>query len=286
MHICFVTCKNEPLLAEDDRLLASYLLTKKIKVSPAIWDDENVQWQAYDAVVLRSMWDYHTRIDEFNMWLDKITALGCQVLNPVTVVMQNQNKKYLVNLAAKGVLVPPCNYYAKGSSENLAQIMQTNNWNKVVVKPAVSGGAFDTWMVDMANAELNQLRFNEMLQARDVIVQQFMEQIVSEGELSLLFFNKKFSHAILKKAKAGDFRIQQKYGGTNVAVHPDEKVVEGALKLLNTINEPLLYARVDGILTADGFYLMELELIEPALFIALGENACNNFYTALTELCK
>ena len=101
----------------------------------------------------------------------------------------------------------------------------------------------------------------------------------------MVFFNKKFSHAICKKAKQGDFRVQTQFGGTAEAIQPDEAILIQATDLINSIAEPLLYARVDGVLIDNGrFLLMELELIEPSLSVSSHEKACENFYAALVEL--
>jgi glutathione synthase/RimK-type ligase-like ATP-grasp enzyme len=285
MQICFVTCSKEPALTKDDLLLSRYLLNKNINVVPSIWDDITVNWQAYDAIILRSMWDYHTRIDEFNAWLDRLELLGCIVLNPVSIVKWNQNKKYLADLSPQGALLLPYYFCLQNSNIRLPDIMEINNWDKAVIKPAVSGGSFNTWTTTALSVATDEFRFVEMLQNGDVIVQKFMDEIITNGELSLMFFDKKFSHAIIKKAQPGDFRVQSQFGGTAEPAYPGESVIKKAQALLNTIDEPLLYARVDGILlNNDEFYLMELELIEPALFIGSNENACENFYRAFHNL--
>ncbi len=283
MLLCFVTCYKYPALSPDDQLLAGYLSKRGIIVSPAIWDDPAVNWQKFDGIVLRSMWDYHTKIHEFNIWLNKLEQLGGKVLNPIEVIRWNQNKRYLVDLAAEGALVPPLQFCLKNSADTLASVMKTNGWNKAVVKPAVSGGAYNTWKT--GDTETDDQRFAEMLLQGDVIVQKFMDEITTCGEISLMFFNKKFSHAVLKRAQQGDFRVQSEFGGSVEPVYPDETVLTAAGKLLNDIAEPLLYARVDGlVLNNNEFYLMELELIEPALFMRIDQNACENFYEALLTL--
>jgi glutathione synthase/RimK-type ligase-like ATP-grasp enzyme len=285
MQICFVTCSKEPDLTDDDLLLSRYLLPKDIIVVPAIWDDAKINWQAYDAIVLRSTWDYHTRIDEFNIWLNKLESLGCVVLNPVSVVKWNQNKKYLAELSQQGALVPAHHFCPQNSDTPLTNIMNVNNWEKAVVKPAVSGGSFNTWTTTALNATADESRFAQMLQYGDVIVQEFMDEVITSGELSLMFFDKKFSHAVIKKAKLGDFRVQAQFGGISEPAFPEEAVLKNAAALLDIIKEPLLYARVDGIIANDGqFYLMELELIEPVLFLRSDENSCENFYNALRHL--
>jgi len=284
MQICFVTCGAEALLTPDDGLLVNYLSSKNIKVSAAIWDDDQIDWLKYDAIILRSMWDYHTQPDKFNLWLDRLESLNCTVYNPVSVVKENLNKKYLADFYKAGILLPPLEFCAHKTTNSLTAILQANSWDKAVVKPAISGGSYNTWITNLPVSQQDELHFAEMLLSGDVIVQKFVNEIITGGELSLIFFNKKFSHAILKRAKQGDFRVQLKFGGTAEAIQPDEEVLNAAMAILNLVDEPLLYARVDGVLLNNEFYLMELELIEPALSIASNTMACENFYRALSEL--
>jgi len=285
MQIAFVTYKDEANLTEDDNALAQYLSKKNIFVNPVVWDDIKINWQGYDAIVLRSTWDYFEKTAEFNVWLDKIELLGCIVLNPVSVVRWNQSKKYFLDLSHKGILIPPYQYLLKRTHSSLADILKDNDWKKVVIKPAVSCGSFNTWIANSSPTAADELRFTEMLEKADVIVQKFMEEIITEGELSLIFFNKQFSHAISKRPKNGDFRVQLKFGGTTDPVVPGKKIVQQAANLLSSINESLLYARVDGVIAGeDKFYLMELELIEPRLSVSSNVKACENFYEALLQL--
>jgi len=285
MQIAFVTYCKEPGLTDDDKVLAQYLSQKDIAVSPALWDDATINWQQFDAIILRSMWDYFERPDEFNQWLDKLKMLNCKVLNPLSVVKWNQNKNYFDDFSRKGVLLPPYVICSQKNEDTLKTILQDNGWSKAVVKPAISGGAYNTWVTDTGTAAADETRFRKLLQAGDVIIQIFVEEIITKGELSLVFFNKKFSHAICKKAKQGDFRVQTQFGGIAEAIQPDTTILMQAADLLNSINEPLLYARVDGVVADDGkFLLMELELIEPNLSVTSNDKACENFCVALAEI--
>ena len=285
MQVAFVTYHKEPDLTQDDKILMQYLVQKNIAVSPVLWDDATINWQQFDAIILRSMWDYFERPDEFNQWLDKLELLGCKVLNPLSVVKWNQNKNYFDDFSKKGIGLPPYVICSKKNTGTLKKIMEDNGWRKVVVKPTISGGAYNTWITTTGSAVADEMRFGELLQTGDVIVQLFVEEIITKGELSLVFFNKRFSHAICKKAKQGDFRVQTQFGGTADAIEPDKIVLLQATDLLNNINEPLLYARVDGIVMDDGkFLLMELELIEPSLSVFSNDKACENFYAALVEI--
>lgn len=282
MQVAFVTYHKFPDLYEDDKLLQQYLTRRNIEVTVVCWDDATINWQQFDVIVLRSMWDYFERPSEFDQWLDKLASLNCNVLNPVSVVKWNQNKNYFDDFSKKGILLPSYVICTHENNSTLKSILQKNNWNKAVVKPTISGGAYNTWTTTIDTIDDDEQKFSKLLKNSDLIVQMFVEEIITKGELSLIFFNKKFSHAICKRAKQGDFRVQVQFGGTNESIQPDETILAQATNLLNSIPEVLLYARVDGVVTNDGnFLLMELELIEPVLFVSTNDKACENFYNAL-----
>lgn len=285
MHIAFVTYKDLPHLSYDDRVLADYLQSHEIIVSPVTWDDESVKWSSFDAIVMRSMWDYFFESVRFREWLRLLSSLNCRVMNPVEVVEWNMDKNYFNDFSRKGIRFPAYHYCRQNSAASLEDILKKRNWERAVVKPAISGGAINTWVTTMASSPVDDGRFNGMLQSGDVIVQEFRDEIVMEGELSLLFFNKRFSHAVCKKARIGDFRVQTQFGGVTVPVQPGKAVLEQAEALLHNIPQPLLYARVDGFMSREGeFFLMELELVEPVLFISSHEDARENFLQAFREL--
>jgi glutathione synthase/RimK-type ligase-like ATP-grasp enzyme len=286
MHVAFVTYQDFPELAPDDRLIADYLRKKNIIITPARWDDGAIDWLHFDAVIIRSPWDYYKRISEFYRWLEKLRAMNCPLLNPASVVEWNIDKRYFQDFAKKNILLPPFKLCNAGESYDLQSILAEHSWKMAVVKPAVSAGAFNTWVTTNESAAIDQEKFAALVKERDVIVQVFMEEILTAGELSLMFFNKKFSHAIRKNAKPGDFRIQTQYGGTVTPITPDPKILQRATDLVNSINEPLLYARVDGIVSNNLFYLMELELIEPVLYVNTDKAACENFYQALVAMVR
>lgn len=217
MIVAFVTYPLLPGLHADDNIIAEYLTKRNIIVSAVSWDDPNVDWKKFDALVLRSMWDYFERPGEFNAWIEKIEAMGCVALNPVSVVRWNANKRYFDHFSKLGFKLPPYKICDQGSGGSLASILETSGWSKAVVKPVISGGSYNTWVVETSTAPLHEEQFQKLLSTSDLIVQKYVEEITSEGELSLIFFNKQFSHAIQKKPKTGDFRVQTQFGGT--AVH-------------------------------------------------------------------
>ena len=259
MLIALVTCSRLPQLTADDQLLAAELQAGgalrdgAAQVRVVVWDDATVDWPSFDAIVVRSTWDYHLRIDEFLAWLDRLEACGARVWNPAPVLRWNANKSYLRELDVPRV---PTAFVPSGGDVGAA--MREHGWARAVVKPAVSATAFETRVVEDRQS---------CLSARDVLVQPFVDEVVRDGEWSLLFFGGEYSHAVLKRAKAGDFRVQNDFGGTFETRQPSAAILEGAKRMLAAA-PPTLYARVDGVVIGEVFTLMELELIEPVLFLA------------------
>lgn len=256
MLIALVTCARIPELTDDDRLLATALGELGVETRAVVWDDPSVDWAAFDAVVIRSTWDYHRRIDEFLAWLDRLDACGANVWNPVPVLRWNTNKSYLRDLDVARV---PTVFVPAGGDTSVA--MQANGWRRAVVKPAVSATAFETYVVEEGGVAV-----------RDVLVQPFLEEVVRDGEWSLLFLGGAFSHAVLKRAGAGDFRVQSDFGGTAEPREAQAGLIEQAAAMLAKV-PPTLYARVDGVVIEGTFTLMELELLEPVLFLGMSEGA-------------
>lgn len=261
MLIALVTCARLPQLTEDDRLLAAALQAGGVEPRAVVWDDPAVDWTSFDAVVIRSTWDYHLRIDEFLAWLDRLEACGARVWNPVPLLRWNADKAYL-----RGLDVPrvPTAFVPRGG--DVRATMREHGWHRAVVKPNVSATAFETFIMEDGQSCPLQLA------TRDVLVQPFIDEVVRDGEWSLLFFGGEYSHAVLKRARPGDFRVQNDFGGTAVVCEPDAAIVESAARALAGAT-PALYARVDGVVIAGVFTLMELELIEPVLFLGQHQDA-------------
>jgi glutathione synthase/RimK-type ligase-like ATP-grasp enzyme len=248
MLIALVTWSGLPELADDDRLLLDHLPARAV-----VWDDASIDWTAFDAIVIRSTWDYHTRIDEFRAWIDRLDACGAKLWNPPALLRWNTHKRYLIDLAARGVNVVP-----------------TLLASRVVIKPAVSATAYRTSVLDPFDQEM--------------LVQPFIDEVVTAGEWSLIFFRGAFSHAVIKRARSGDFRVQHDFGGTWEPAQPDAALIEQAQEILQTIEEPWLYARVDGVVRDGRLLLMELEMTEPSLFLDIASAA--RFAAAIAEVAS
>ncbi len=213
MRIALATSRDWPELTSDDRTLLRPLADRGITAEPAMWSDPDYPWQDCDAVVIRSCWDYHLRSEEFLRWIAWLEASGCSVWNPPAMIRWNADKSYLRSLENQGIPIVPTLWCEPGETPSLAVALRDQGWTNAVVKPRISATAHRTQLVEAKNAEAGQSLFEELAAGPGVMVQEFMDSIVSEGEWSLIFFGGQFSHAVLKTAKPGDFRVQNDFGG-------------------------------------------------------------------------
>jgi len=282
--IALVTYRDLPQLTSEDQLVCSYLQTLGAKTQAVIWDARDVVWSAYEAVIVRSCWDYHLHASSFIRWLRHLEHLQVPLWNPTPILHWNLHKTYLRDLHTQGVAIPPTCWLDRGYQAELETILADYGWEEAVIKPAISATAYQTWRTTREKARQNQSRFATLLQYSDVLVQQFMDPVVTYGEWSFVFFHKQYSHAVLKKAKAGDFRVQDDFGGTVEVVSPDKALIEQAQQIVNCIKSALLFARVDGIEIGGQLVLMELELIEPFLFLQSEPLAIERFARAILTM--
>lgn len=280
--IAIVTYAENPSIQPDDLFFADVLKSRSIEISSVSWDDKNADWSDFDLVIIRSTWDYFKRENEFRLWLNDMENQKVNLMNPVSVIRENMEKSYLKKFEQNGIQIIPTEWIQQDSHENLSEILKRKNWNEVVVKPIVSAGSYETFVTSTDEAENGQVQFENILKNCGVMIQPFMKEI-EDGEISMLFFNRKFSHAVIKKPKDGDFRVQPKFGSTISLYQPDEKLLKTARQIIEQVDQPLLYARVDGVISNNQFLLMELELIEPMLFLSFDENSGHRFAEAVME---
>ena len=267
-RIALVTSSAIPDLTPSDRVLAAALHARGLSAEPAVWTDQAVRWGEYDLVIVRSPWDYFLRIGEFLDWIDRLDAAGdVKLANGAAVLRWNTHKRYLRELAERGAPLPPSLWLDHGTVPDLNRDAEQRGWARLVVKPAVSGGAHDTWVTDAPLGPAQQERVAAMLARGDVLVQPFIEAVPRDGEMSFVFLEGRFSHAVRKRAAAGDFRVQTEHGGSVARETVGDAQVRAAAAVLALAPEPTLYARVDAIVSEAEFLIMELELVEPDLFL-------------------
>ncbi|MEO8809286.1 MAG: hypothetical protein ABI386_03470 [Rhodanobacter sp.] len=242
-----------------------------------IWNDPAIAWSAFEAVLMRTIWDYFKYPRDFLAWLDQLDRLGVPTINDSRVLRWNSDKRYLLDLARADVAIIPTRIAAAAGLPDLLASMPTQ---QVVVKPTVSGGAWQT-----LHGRVGDTRFMHAISALpahlDYLVQPFLPEIVSAGEWSLLYFAGQFSHAVLKHPAEGDYRVQGEHGGRTMAARPDGPTLAAASKALAAVvalgHEMPDYARVDGVICDGGLLLMELELLEPFLFFGDAPLAAERF---------
>jgi glutathione synthase/RimK-type ligase-like ATP-grasp enzyme len=276
-RVALVTYDACPEPTDDDRLLADALSARGAAVHAAPWSDASVRWGSYDVVVVRSTWDYFLRAAEFHAWLDRLEREQVHVLNDVPTLRWNADKGYLRDLDARGVPIIPTRWLPRGSTPSLAALRRATGWSELVVKPTVSGGAHRTWRASPHAESDDESRLSTMTDDGAVMVQPLVDVVERDGEWSLLFFDGRYSHAVLKRPRQGDFRVQREHGGSLEPAEPSRDVIVAAERVLAAVpgaGTPL-YARVDGCVVDGALLLMELELLEPELFLRCADDVGN-----------
>lgn len=290
MNIALVTYQDKGLYAsptaenEDDKLL-NFLIHKGLKVEKVIWNDLEIRWETFDLAILKSPWDYFDLIEDFYIWLALLKSKKVRLLNPIEVVKWNADKHYLQDIANSGLKVTPSLFINRGQQIKLQDYFGELKTENLIIKPCVSGGSKNTFKVSMDNVKDVEEKVNVLLQQEDFIIQPFLAEIEQTGEWSFLFFGGKYSHALLKKAKAGDFRVQHSLGGSIHPQKPSQEAINSCQQYVDQFAKDCLYARVDGVMINAEFYLMELELIEPFLFLdTAAPDSYEHYYEAYQKL--
>lgn len=254
------------------------------------WAVETVPWRSapdwnrFDAVYICSPWDYPQYAAEFMQVLETIEASAAALINDLAIVRWNLDKSYLKDVASHGEDIVPSSWYEGFRSEDVQGFFAEHETSKVVIKPAIGGSAMDTFVLDNPVSDELLARLAATFAGRRFLVQPFIESIQTEGEYSLFFFNGEYSHAIGKTPAAGDFRVQEEYGSTIAATEPPDNLLDIAHRVIARIDPLPVYGRGDWVRGPDGrFLLMELELIDPSLYLRTSARAAARFARAFDE---
>ncbi|HKD79977.1 MAG TPA: hypothetical protein VKH81_09800 [Candidatus Angelobacter sp.] len=250
------------------------------------WRDATVNFSQFDLIVLRSCWDYHLHFQEFTEWLLR-TSRVTGILNQVNTVLWNSNKFYLRELEVRGIRIAPTCFVAGGERISEEYRAQMVSWEQMVVKPAVSASAYKTQMFERRNLPSAE-KMAALMGGADFLVQQFVPEIQTSGEISFIYIDGDYSHAVLKRPADGDFRVQQEHGGSAELFDPPASLLQQAQAIADAVSPvgDSLYCRLDAVEKDGRLVLMELELIEPELFLGLAEGAAERFATAIVRrLC-
>jgi glutathione synthase/RimK-type ligase-like ATP-grasp enzyme len=267
---------------DEDALLLDFLKKKGLDIHREVWTDEAINWPKYNLVLIKAPWDYHDNIATFYGWLDKLKNMSIPLLNPYEIIKWNSDKHYLQDISDSGLSIIPTLFIEKNTTIGSTIFDQLSS-GKLIIKPCISGGAKNTFVLTPDNFDLHQKNLNDLLKKEAFILQPFIKEIKTSGEWSFLFFDGAYSHSIIKKPRSGDFRVQHAHGGTIHTTEASPFQIETAKIFVNHFAKGCLYARVDGIMVNNKFLLMELELLEPFLFLSYHPKGFDNYYSALLK---
>lgn len=279
-----LTCAAIPQLYEEEQDLLPSLIARGIDARPVVWSAPETPIEELDLVVFRSTWDYFEHVSEFRALLVHLEKNDVSTVNAVSLVRWNLDKTYLLELAERGVRIVPTRYFQGSDPVDVARVLDEMDWSRAIIKPAISGGAYRTYRVDRTTVGEHEREASALCAGVGLLVQPYLEEIERDGEWSLLFFEGVFSHAVVKTAAPAEFRIQPQFGGRFRRADPPANVLAAAKQVLAALPEPPLYARVDGVVLPDReLYLMEVELIEPYLFLEACPEAAERYVDALVR---
>lgn len=254
-------------ILEDDALLTAELEKLGLRVTRQDWADSQFDWGITRMAVFRTTWDYFNRFSEFKDWLAMVEQ-RTMLVNAPELIRWNWDKHYLRDLNQRGIHIPETLFIETGTEESLLEIHARTGWTETVLKPAIAGAARHTYRLNADNLEAHEDIFHELTGNEALLLQPFQRNVVEQGEMSLMVIGGKYSHAVLKRAKAGDFRVQDDFGGTASAYKPTEEEIRFAEQAVTACDIAPIYARADIIRDNNGkLALTELELIEPELWL-------------------
>jgi glutathione synthase/RimK-type ligase-like ATP-grasp enzyme len=270
-------------ILRDDHLLQAALNQLGLSSVRVDWSQPDHDWSEFRCAVFRTTWDYFNRFEEFNAWFGRVQSLT-RMCNEPSVIKWNMDKHYLADLQARGISVVPSRFVERGTKVRLRELLEQTGWHDAVIKPCVSGGARHTYRVGRKNAEQVDVVVQRLLAVESLILQPFQQAIVARGEDSLMLFNGRFSHAVRKVAKPGDFRVQDDHGGSVHTCLPTPPQIDLAERAMVACDPMPAYGRVDMLQDDQGHWMvMEMELIEPELWLRYHPPAATALAQAIAE---
>lgn len=281
----FLTLADPSGFVMDDRHAIEPLERVGWSVHSVPWDREPADWSSFDAVVIRSTWDYQHSPDRFLSVVAAIDRSGIPLFNSTGLVRWNLRKTYLLDLSARGVAIVPSRFLDRFRPEEMERLFEDLDSEEIVLKPVVSASAERTFRLRAASWRERASDLAGELGSRALIAQPFVCAIPDEGEDSLFYFDGAFSHAVRKTPAPGDFRVQEEHGAEIATITPSAEILRTGDAVMATLPEVPLYARVDLVRAnhAADFWLMELELIEPSLYLRMDPGAPQRFAEAFVR---
>ena len=280
--LAFLTMDSLDDFVSYDALVADCLKARGVKVDNVSWRSRTVKWDDYEMVIIRSPWDYQQAADEFMTVLGAIDASTAVLLNPIDVVRWNVRKTYLQELHDRGITIVPTQFVQNPTESQIRGMFEILESDQIVIKPVIGANANDTFWLrpDSSASELQQIE--SLYAGRLALLQPFIPSVIEYGETSLVFFDGEYSHSVLKTPMAGDFRVQEEHGSRICSIPPDPALIAFAKLALVPIPQRILYGRVDLVELPNGQpAVMELELIEPSLYLSYDDDSAARFADAI-----
>ena len=267
----------------EDELVVNALKNAGLSVIRKSWDDPVFNWKSARSLLFRTTWDYFDRFTEFSKWLNYVSKHTI-LFNSEKVIRWNLDKHYLTYLQDKGIHIASTYFIEQGETKKLLDVINYTKWYESVLKPCISGAARHTYRINLENYSNYENIFASLLKNESLMLQPFQNAIMNEGEMSLMVINGTYTHAILKKAKPGDFRVQDDFGGTVHEYEPSLEMIKIAENAVANCIEKPIYARVDIFRdNEDKWAVSELELIEPELWFRYNPEAAVQLANALAK---
>ena len=282
-HLCFLSTDNLEDFFVWDNLCEKPFLEMGFTVETISWHHFSHDFSQYDAVIIRSTWDYQDSVNDFAQALTRIEQSGTTLINPLPLMLWNINKRYLNTLNQAGVPIIPSVFLRNLQGVELTHFFADFDCDEVIFKPLVSANSDNTFRVSTETLATQEAELKRIFAQTECMVQPFLSAIIDDGEYSLFFFNGQYSHAIKKVPKKGDFRVQEEHGGQLYTVEPTQAQLDVARLVLNNLPSECLYARVDLVDNNGAWQLMEVELIEPSLYFNMDPDSPKRFVQATID---
>lgn len=278
--IVLATSRESPDLTVSDRLYADALERCGYSVIGAPWEGPRDAFAGAAAVVIRATWGYYRTLQAFREWTEAM-ARTTRLFNSIGLIHWNLRKDYVGKLETAGIRVPRSHIVACDAAV-IEKVFAEEGWDRAVVKPATGASGHSVELLQRATLAGQVASLSPEARASGVVVQEFLPEI-AEGELSLVYFDGAFSHAIRKRPPPGEFRSNSRYSPTRTAETPPKAVTEQGAACLAVLPEMPLYARIDGVMRGDTLIVIEVEVLEPALFMEFDPPSAERFAAATVK---
>jgi len=260
---------------KEDQLVIDALKQLGLIVNRLAWSDPHFDWRTTKSILFRTTWDYAERFTEFTDWLIKVSE-KTKLINPYDMILWNLDKHYLADLKNKGINIVETYFVEPKDKRSLKELHEDLGWTKTVLKPAISAAAKNTFKLDFHSITALETHYASLIKNESMMLQPFQKSVIERGEVSLMVIGGQYSHAVLKIAKTGDFRVQDDFGGTVHSYEPAKEEIQLAINTVKACDALPLYARVDLVTDNAGKpAVSELELIEPELWFRRNEQSAD-----------